>query len=208
MTVVSIATLVTVLAALWSGIRRFEFGSIANTAMSVTELLGIGLSVGELGWLGLGLFVVTNVLAMLIWSVVLASRKQTKLTYASTLSGDSQQAMSDLAERMGSRSELRNYGPIAIADLIVLLADRNRGAEQIESMAAPIAMLKTIHDVPFDWLVDHFDQIMRLSGETDPMNVAEIIHNTTTNSPMSFREALDAFVIVYGGDTTPIATAA
>jgi len=75
-------------------------------------------------------------------------------------------------------------------------------------MAVPIAMSKTIHDVPFDWLVDRFDQIMCLSGETDPVKVADIIHDTTTNSPMSFREALDAFVAVYGGDTTTIATAA
>jgi hypothetical protein len=90
----------------------------------------------------------------------------------------------------------------------VLLADRNRNAEQIESIGVPIAMLKTIHDVPFDWLVDRFDQIMRLSGETDPTKVADIVHNTTTNAPMSFREALDAFVAAYGGDTTTIARAA
>lgn len=40
------------------------------------------------------------------------------------------------------------------------------------------------------------------------MKVADIVHNMTINSPMSFREALDAVVAVYGGDTTAIATAA
>jgi hypothetical protein len=59
-------------------------------------------------WVGLGVFVGTNVIAMLIWSVVLASRKQTKLTYASTLSGESREAMYDLAGRLRSRRELRN----------------------------------------------------------------------------------------------------
>ena len=208
MAAVSIATLVIVLAVLWCGIRRLEFGSHASTAMSVMELLGIGLSVIELGWAGLGIFVGANVIAMLIWSVVLASRKQSRLTYASTLSGESRDAMYNLVARLRSQKELRNYEPITVADLIVLLADRNRTPEQIESMAVPIAMLKTIHNVPFDWLVDWFDQIMRLSGESDPMKVGDMIHNTTTNSPMSFREAMDAFVTVYGGDTTRIATAA
>jgi hypothetical protein len=206
--IVSLATLVVVLAVLWSGIRQLEFGSLASTAMSVLELFGIVLSVAGLGWLGLGVFGCTNVVAILIWCVILASRKQTRLTYASTLSGEPREAIYELAERLRKRQELRNYGPIAIADLIVLLADRNRAVEEIESMSVPIGMLKTIHDVPFDWLVDRFDQIMRFSGETDPVKVADIVHNTTTNSPMSFREALDAFVAVYGGDTTTIASAA
>ena len=74
MTALSIATLLIVLTVLWSGIRRLEFGSLAGTAMSVMELLGIALSVLELGWLGLAIFVSANVTAMLIWSVVLASR--------------------------------------------------------------------------------------------------------------------------------------
>lgn len=113
-----------VLAVLWSGIRRLEFGSLASTALSMLELLGIGLSVVGLGWVGLRLFGGTNVVALLIWCVGLASRKQAKLTYASTLSGESTEAMHELAERLCSRTELRNYGPIAIADLIVLLANR------------------------------------------------------------------------------------
>jgi hypothetical protein len=69
-------------------------------------------------------------------------------------------------------------------------------------------MLVTIHDVPVDWLVDRFAQIVRLSGETEPIKVADIVHNTTTNSPLSFREALDAFVAVYGGETTTLGKAA
>jgi hypothetical protein len=207
-TVVSIVALLASLAVLWAGIRRFEFGSFTRTVLSMLELLGIAVSVISLGWVGLGLFVGANVIAILVWSVVLASRQQTKLTYASTLCGESRDAMYALARRLRSRHELRNYGPIAIADLIVRLADRNRTTNEIESMAVPIAMLKTIHDVPLDWLVDRFDQIMRLSGETDPINVADIVHNTTRHSPMSFREALDALVAVYGGDITTVATAA
>ena len=208
MTVVSIAALLTSLTLLWGGIRRLEFGSLGGTVLSILEFLGIAVSVVSLGWAGLGMFVGANLIAILVWSVVLASRQQTKLTYASTLCGESRDSLYGLARRLRSRRELGNYGPIVIADLIVRLADRNRRLDEIESMAVPIAMLKTIHDVPLDWLVDRFDQIMRLSGETDPMKVADIVHNTTTHSPMSFREAIDALVIVYGGDTTTIATAA
>lgn len=208
MTIISIVTLVVVLALLWSGIRKLEFGSLASTSMSVLELLGIGLSVIGLGWLGLGLFASANGVAILSWCVILASRQQTKLTYAATLSGEPRETMYDLARRLRRRQELRSYGPLAIADLIVLLADRNRTVEEIDAMSVPIGMLKTIHSVPFDWLVDRFDQIMQISGEADPMKVADIVHNTTTDSPMSFREALDAFVAVYGGDITTIAMAA
>jgi hypothetical protein len=208
MTVVSIVALLASLAVLWAGVRRLEFGSFTRTVLFMLELLGIAVSVINLGWVGLGLFVGANVIAVLVWSVVLASRQQTKLTYASTLCGESRDAMYALARRLRSRQELRNYRPIAIADLIVRLADRYRTTNEIESMVVPIAMLKTIHDVPLDWLVDRFDQIMRFSGETDPIKVAEIVHNTTTHSPMSFREPLDALVAVYGGDITTVATAA
>jgi hypothetical protein len=208
MTVVSIVALFASLAVLWGGVRRFEFGSFTGTVMSIIELLGIAVSVVSLRWVGLVMFIGANVIAIATWSVILAVRQQTKLTYASTLCGETPGAMYGLAGRLRDRRELRNYGPIAIADLIVQLAGRNRSLEEIESMAVPIAMLKTIHDVPLDWLVDRLDQIMRLSGETDPNKVADIVHNTTTHSPMSFREALDALVAVYGGDTTAIATAA
>jgi len=204
--VVSILTLVVVLTVMWSGIRRLEFGSLATTAMSIMELLAVGLAIVGLGWRGLGIFIGSNIVAMLVWSVVLAARRQTKLVHASILARESKDTMYALADRLRNREEMRSYGPIAIADLLGMLADRDRSIVEIEAMAVPIAMLKTIHDVPFDWLVDRFDQIMRLSGESDPMRVADIVHNTTTNSPMTFREALDAFVTVYGGDITAMSS--
>jgi hypothetical protein len=108
--IVSIVTLLTVLAVLWSGIRHLEFGSLASTAMSVLELLGIVLSVVGLGWLGLGVFVGANSVAILIWCVILASRKQTRLTYASTLSGEPTEQMYELAGRLRNHHELRSYG--------------------------------------------------------------------------------------------------
>ena len=202
--VVSLVTLVVVLIVLWSGIRRLEFGSLAATVMSVTELLAVALAIVGLGWWGLGIFIGSNIVAVLVWSVVLAARRQTKLVHASILAREPKDKMYALAERLRRRDEMRSYSPIAVADLLVLLADRNRSIAEIEAMAVPIAMLKTIHDVSLDWLVDRFDQIMRLSGESDPMQVADIVHNTTVNSPMTFREALDALVTVYGGDITTI----
>jgi hypothetical protein len=210
MAAVSFVTVAILLAVLWSGIRRLgmKFGSRAGAALSVMELLGVALAVFVLGWGGLGAFVGANVIAVMICTVVLASRQQAKLAYASTLCGVPRKAMYRLAARLRRKEELRNYTQIAIADLIVLLANHHRTLKQIESMAVPIAMLKAIHEERLDWLVDRFDRIVRLSGVADPREVAGIVHNVTVNSPMSFRQALDAFVTVDGDDTATLADAA
>jgi hypothetical protein len=62
--------------------------------------------------------------------------------------------MKQLANRLGRAKELKILGPLERAELIRLLADRNRKPAEIEQMAVPIGMLKAIHGAPLPWLVE------------------------------------------------------
>lgn len=199
---VGIAALIVSLALLWSGRKRVEFSSFLTTVLSVLELLGLGIAVVSLGWWGLVVLGAVNVLAVLIWSVVLASRVETKLVYAGIQVGESKETMKALAKRLAGQEGLQAIGPEQRAELISLLADRNRSILEIEEMASPIGMLKSIHKVPLDWLAKSFDTILRGAGEpaTKAEQSAEIIHGTAINAAASFTEIVDAFVTFYTED--------
>jgi hypothetical protein len=199
---VGILSLALSLALLWSGRKKTEFGTFVATLLTISELAGIGLAVWALGWWGFAVLAAINGTAIVVWSVILAARVQSKLVYASIQSGETQDAMKALAVHLGTRPELKALGPLDRADLISLLAERGRSTAEIELMGVPIAKLMAIHDVDLKWLVERFDQILRLSGEPteNADEAAEIIHATSTKSPMTFREAVDAFVAVYEDD--------
>jgi hypothetical protein len=199
---VGISTLALSLVLLWSGRRKTEFGSLVATLLTISELAGIGLAAWALGWWGLAVLAAINGTALAVWSVILAARVQSKLVYASIQSGEKPDAIKAAVVRMGSRPELRVFGPLERADLICRLAERGRSTAEIELMGIPIAKLIAIHDVDLTWLVERFDQILRLSAEPaeNAGEAAAIIHSTSTSSPMTFREAVDAFVAVYSDD--------
>jgi hypothetical protein len=203
--IVGIAVLVVALALLWTRVRHLEFGSFLATVLSLLELLALGIAVYSLGWSGLAVLGVVNVIAVLVWSVVLASRVEAKLVYASIQTGESKDAMTKLAARLAKQKELKVLGPVERAELVRLLADRNRSITEIEDMAAPIGMLKTIHDAPLGWLVARFDSILRGAGEpaSKASETAEVIHGTAVNAATSFKEIMDAFSTFYTGDPPP-----
>jgi hypothetical protein len=122
---------------LWSRTKRLEFGSFLTTVLSLLELLGLGVAVFSLGWWGLVALGSVNVMAVLVWSVVLASRVETKLVYAGIQAGESKEEMKGLADRLAKQKELKVFGPVERAELIRLLAERNRSVPEIEEMAAP-----------------------------------------------------------------------
>lgn len=200
--VVEIASVILSLVLLWSGLKRADFTSFVKTLLTISELAGLGLTVRALGWWGLVVFAVVNAVAVVVWSVILAARVESKLVYAGIQTGNSKEEMQALAKRLGARPELKPLGPVERAELIRLLAERNRSIAEIELMAAPIAQLKAIHDVELAWLVDRFDQILRLAGEpVDKADeVAATIHATATNAAATFRDIVDALVTFYGGD--------
>jgi hypothetical protein len=74
-----------------------------TTVLSVLELLGLGIAVFSLGWWGVLVLASVNVLAVLIWSVVLASRVETKLVYAGIQANESKETMKGLAQRLRPR---------------------------------------------------------------------------------------------------------
>jgi hypothetical protein len=203
--VVGIAVLVVSLTLLWTRIRHLEFGSFLTTVLSLLELLALGIAIYSLGWWGLAALGIVNVIAVLIWSVVLASRVETKLVYAGIQADESKEAMKGLATRLAKQKELKVLGPVQRAELVRLLADRNRTIPEIEDMAAPIGMLKTIHDAPLGWLVARFDSILRGAGEpaSKASEAASIIHGTAVNAAASFKEIVDGFSTIYTGDPPP-----
>jgi hypothetical protein len=203
--VVGIAVLVVSLVLLWTHVRHLEFGSFLATVLSFLEILALGVAVYSLGWSGLAVFGIVNVIAVLVWSVILASRVETKLVYAGIQANESKEAMQELAGRLAKQKELKVLGPVERAELVRLLADRNRNIVEIEDMAAPIGMLKTIHEAPLDWLVERFDGILR--GADEPASkaneTASIIHNTAVNAAASFKEIMDGFSTFYTGEPPP-----
>jgi hypothetical protein len=208
--VIGITSLLASLALLWTGVRGLEFRSLASTVFSLTEVLGLVLAVVSLGWWGLAAVAVVNVVAVLIWCVVLAARVESKLVYAGIQADESKEAMQALAARLQLRKELKVLGPVERAELIRLLSERARSVPEIEAMAPPIGMLKAIHEVPLDWLVERFDRLLRLSGEpaNQAAETADIIHATATNAAATFREIVDAFITVYSGEEPSVAEAA
>jgi hypothetical protein len=201
----AIATLIASLALLWTGRRRLGFGSLTATVLTFLELLGLGLAVASLGWWGFVILGIVNVIAGLVWSVILAARVESKLTYAAIQAGVPTEAMKELAKHLGKRSQLKVLGPQQQAELIRLLAERNRSPDEIEDMAIPIGTLKAIHDASLPWLVESFDRLLRLANEpaSKSMEIADTIQGTTQNAVGTFKEIVDAFVIFYSGEAVP-----
>jgi Ca2+/Na+ antiporter len=198
-TVLSALGLVLSLVLLWTGRKHMAFGSYVNTVLSVVEVLALVIAIVSLGWWGVAIVAMVNVVAFLVWSVVLFAQVEERLTYAAIQAGESKETMLALARRLRNQSEFAAFGPIKRADLIKLLSERGRSVEETEAMAAPIALLEVVHKPPLDWLVDHFDRLLRLVGEpaSESMRIADIITASTQKSAATFVETVEALVAVY-----------
>ena len=199
---IGIVGLLATLGLLWSGRERLRFGSLMSTSLSLLELLGTVIAVISLGWLGFALLAAVNLLAILVWSRVLALRVEETLHYAATETEESIAEMKALAKRLRQVRELKAVQPTEQAEMIKLLAERARSGKEIEEIAPAIGTLLLLHGPPLPWLVEHFDRLLRLAGEPagKAVEVAATLSASTRNAAASFREMLEAMITVYSGE--------
>jgi hypothetical protein len=208
-TIIGIIGLIATLAMLWSGREKLGFGSLLNTVRSLLELLGLCLAIVALGWLGFALLAVVNLIAILVWSCVLALRVEERLRYAATETDEPIAELKQLAKRLRGREGLGTIGPVEQAEMIKLLAERARSIQEIEAMAPAIGSLALLHGAPLPWLVEHFDRLLRVAGEPaeKAMEAAATLSASTKQAAASFSEMLEATITVYSAGL-PIADAA
>jgi hypothetical protein len=151
-------------------------------------------SVVALGWLGFALTGLASLLGVLGWSVWLAAKKESLLVSAAIQIGSTKQEMQELHSRLyKSHRAFQQLGPIRLADLIRLIAERARRPQEIEAMALPIAMLSVTQECELPWLVEYFDRLLRLYGKaaSESMAVADALTVATQNAAASFREMVE-----------------
>jgi hypothetical protein len=201
-TLISVAVLGVSLTLLWSGRQRLEFNSFQTTLLSILEFFGVVVSVVGLGWLGVAIFAVLNVIATLVWATILAARKQSILIGATVRSADmSRDEAEELFKWMNRHGAFAAVGPIERAELIRALAGQARSPAEIRPMSVSISHLAVIFERDPLWLVPRFDQLLRLYGESasDSEKVADTLTAATKNSAASFKDMVDAMIIAGGG---------
>jgi hypothetical protein len=201
-TALGITGLLATLGLLWSGREKLKFGSSPSTLLSMLELLGTIVAVVSLGWLGFALLAVVNLVAILAWSCILALRVEEKLRYAATETGEPIAKLKELAKRLRRKEGLKAVTPVEQAEIVRLLAERARSLEEIEDMTPAIGSLMLLHGPPLPWLVEHFDRLLRLAGESasKAMEVAGTLSASTQQAAASFTEMLEAMIVFYSGE--------
>lgn len=182
---------------LFTGIRKVEVGGFVKTALSIADLVLLIVTFVLLGWVGLALFVVTNLIALVVSSVRTYMRQESLLTYAGIQADEQYSAMKDLEKELRrAHKSMRSLGPIERAQLISALAERSRGVDEIRQMATPIAMLHVVHDVDLRQFAGEFDQLLRLYNKeaSESMAVADQLTVATKQSAATFQEMVNAMI--------------
>jgi hypothetical protein len=201
-TAISAAVLALGLILLWTGLRHYKFNSFQATLLSVLEIVGVVVSVVALGWLGLGILLAVNVIAALVWSVILAAKKQSILVDASVQSTNmSVEEADEIWHWMKKQKAFAVMRPLRRGELIGALAGQARSPSEICPMALAIAQLSVIFDCDPIWLAPRFDQLLRLYGESaaNSEQVADTLVTATKQSAASFEDMLAAMIIAGGG---------
>jgi|GEM_PF-4432416 len=186
----------------WSGRQRFEFNSFQATLFSVLEFASFVISIVALGWLGVGILIGVNLAAALVWSLILAAKKQSILVEAAVQSSDmTAEDADEIWQWMGTDKAFAVIRPLERADLIRALAKQARSPSEIRPMAKAVAQLSVIFDSEAGWLVPRFDQLLRLYGKSasDSEEVADMLVTATKQSATSFEDMLIAMIIAGGG---------
>jgi hypothetical protein len=187
---------------LWTGRRRFEFNSFQTTLLSVLEFAGVVLSVVTLGWLGIGILLGINLIAALVWSGILAARKQSILVNASVQSAEMNvKEVDEVWDWMSKQKAFAAMPPLERGELIRALAEQARSSDEIRPMAVAVAQLSVIFDCDAIWLSPHFDQVLRLYEKTasESEEVADTLTAATKQSAASFEDMLVAMIVAGGG---------
>jgi hypothetical protein len=192
-----VASILIFLFSVWIGLKKIQASSFTRTAIF---LIDTGLSIVaviKLGWIGIGLALVANTLAAVIWSVRLAMKKENLLTKASTQGNNSVKEVELLYDQLAERHKVFEYiGPIERAHLILLLSQRGRSKDEILDMAPPIAMLQQVHDFQFDAFVPKFDRLLRLWGKSaeETEDLADTLTVATKKSAATMDDMIDALI--------------
>jgi hypothetical protein len=201
-TAISAAVLVLGLILLWTGLRHYKFNSFQATLLSILEIVGVVVSVVALGWLGIGILLAVNLIAALVWSGILAAKKQSILVDASVQSTNmSVEEADEIWHWMKKQKAFAVIRPLRRGELIGALAGQARSPSEIRPMAVAVAQLSVIFDCDPIWLAPRFDQLLRLYGESaaDSEKVADTLVTSTKQSAASFEEMLEAAIVAGGG---------
>jgi hypothetical protein len=201
-TLISAAVLALGLILLWTGRRHYEFNSFQATLLSVLEVVGVVVSVVALGWVGVGILLAVNVIAALVWSGILAAKKQSILVDASVQSADmSYEEADEIWHWMKKQKAFAVMRPLRRGELIGALAGQARSPSEIRPMAVAVAQLSVIFDCDPIWLAPRFDQLLRLYGESaaESENVADTLVTATKQSAASFEDMLAGMIVAGGG---------
>lgn len=197
-TLVSTVAAVVGLTLFWVGVKKIELGGLRSTILTIADLALAVVAFVQLGWLGLGLFLVLSAIGVAVHSIRLAIQKDSHLVFAATRLGVSKGEAGELFDQIYAEHRVFGYlGPIRTAELVALLADRARDLTEIAAMATPIAMLSAAHNEPdIGSLVEKFDRLLRLSGKSaeDAPYMADVLTKATQISPASFSEVLEAMI--------------
>lgn len=194
--IVEILSLLVGLILLVAGIMKLDISGFQKSVLSVLEVVLLIASVVFLGWIGLLITGIVGLLAVVVWSLHLAFRKQDILAYAATQAGVERGEMEALQGELRTWKEFKVLGPIKTANLISALSQRARSVDDIRAMAPPIALLYVVHRSDLDGLVSRFNQLMRLYGMTrdKAMHLADMLTAATRRSPATFDDTLDGLL--------------
>jgi hypothetical protein len=203
----SVGALIAALALLWAGFRKLSWKSPAAAILSVLDIFALALAIFQLGWLGLGLFVVLNALGFIGWGLAGAIYVQAELSGAKAFNATDPERTEHVDKILRRRDELKVLGPRRRARLVHLLAERHRDTREIEQIAPPIGLLWTLADKPdLEWLVERFDTVLRAwnTPAADAMRTADTITSGALHSAASVAEMLEALAVAGGGSPRAI----
>lgn len=201
-TVIGVLVLALGLILLWTGRQRFEFNSFQTTLLSILEIAGLVVSLVALGWLGIGVLIGVNVVAALVWSGILAARKQSILVNASVQSTEmSVEEADEVWKWMSKQKAFAVIRPLERGELIRALAEQARAPNEIRPMAMAIALLSVNFGCDPIRLAPQFDQLLRLydKSASDSEEVADTLTVATQRSAASFEDMLVAMIVAKGG---------
>ena len=122
---------------LWAGFRKLELDRPWKAILGILDALVLVTTVVTLGWLGFALTGIASLLGVLGWSIWLAAKKESLLVSAAIQIGSTKQEMQALHGRLyASHRAFRQVGPIGLADLIRMIAERARRPDEITTTEA------------------------------------------------------------------------
>lgn len=181
-----------------SGVGRIDVASYWRIVLGLLELAMLVIGVVVLGWLGLLIVVAVNLVAIVVWSVRLAMRKESTLTYAALQAKVDTSEMEDLFDELKTQKAFKHLGSIGTANLISFLSQRRRAPDETRHIAPPIAMLHAVHTTDLETLTAKFDQLMRLYRRpaNEAMDLADTLTVGARESAATFEETIDALIAV------------